>query len=157
MRSPRRRSYSRSSSRERRRRHSRRDSRERSFRDHRRRSPGRRSPRSDRDLNRGNNVYIANFPPEATETQLKELFSSHGTVEDVRIIKRYESQESKGFGFVTFQSVRDAENAIDALDGTDFQGHALSVQKAKRSRPRESRRSSGARRSPATRSRSRSN
>ena len=162
MPSPRRRSYSRSSSRDRRRR--RRDSRERHSRyRHRsppRRSPYRRSPRA--DVNQGNNVYIANFPPDATETDLKELFEAYGSVQDARIIKRYESEESKGFGFVTFVSIGDAEAAIEALDRKDYKGHSLRVEKAKRNRPRDSRRTNGAegsrhsRRSPAGRSRSRS-
>ena len=101
-------------------------------------------------------MYIANFPAEVTEAELKELFGGHGTVQDARIIRRYESQESKGFGFVTFEHVRDAENAIEALDGKDFKGHSLRVEKAKRSRPRESRRTNGRRHSPGGRSRSRS-
>ena len=159
MRSPRHRSYSRSSSRDRRRRHSRRDSRDRDSRD-RRRSPYRRSPRSERDSNKGNNVYIANFPAEVTEADLKALFEAQGTVQDARIIKRYVSQESKGFGFVTFDRVRDAEAAIAALDGSEYKGHTLRVEKAKRSRPRESRRTNGSRGrrnsrdSPRSRSRS---
>ena len=159
MPSPRRRSYSRSSSRDRRRR--RRDSRERHSRYRHRsphRSPGRRSPRA--DANQGNNVYIANFPRDATEADLKELFEAYGSVQNARIIKRYESEESKGFGFVTFVNVRDAEAAIDALDRKDYKGHSLRVEKAKRNRPRDSRRTNGAdrhsRRSPVGRSRSRS-
>jgi len=82
-----------------------------------------------------------------------ELFSKYGKVGDVYIPKDYRTRENRGFGFVRYYSKRDAEEAIDGLDGRRFDGRELSVQYAKYERPDRDYR--GRRRS-RSRSRSRS-
>ncbi|CAG9323231.1 unnamed protein product [Blepharisma stoltei] len=155
MRSPRKRSYSRSSSRSYRRhrrspsydRHGHRHSRDRydSYeRHHRHRSPhgsrrgGISNPPPDHpEANPGNNIYINNLSIETKEDELREIFSKYGTIKDMRIIKDPFTQESRGFGFVTYEKVEDAGEAIKNLDKTELQGKVIRVEKARRSKPHE--------------------
>ncbi len=81
-------------------------------------------------------LYVGNFPYTTTEDQLRELFAEHGTVESVRIIADRNTGMSRGFGFVDMATEEEAEAAIAALNGTDYNGRALKVNV---SRPREER------------------
>lgn len=73
----------------------------------------------------GSKLFIGNLSYTVTEEQLKQLFTAHGTVVDVRIIG------DKGFGFVEMSSQSEAENAKNALDGFNFEGRNLRVDEAK--------------------------
>jgi len=81
------------------------------------------------------NIYVGNLSFDATQPDLESLFSSHGTIDDVRLITDRYSGRSKGFGFVEMPNNDEAEAAIQALNGTEFQGRTLTVNEA---RPRES-------------------
>ncbi len=82
------------------------------------------------------NIYVGNLPYETTEDDLNELFSAHGTVQNVNIISDRETGRSKGFGFVIMDEAAEAQNAIKAFDGHEMDGRALRVNEA---RPREDR------------------
>ncbi|HDR72632.1 MAG TPA: RNA-binding protein [Methanoculleus sp.] len=75
-------------------------------------------------------LYVGNLTYSVDEAQLKELFSSYGDVKDVRVIER------KGFGFVEFETVEEAEKAMEALNGTEFAGRTLRIDEARPPRPR---------------------
>lgn len=81
--------------------------------------------------------YVGNIPWQATEADLEGLFESHGTVESVRFIKDRETQQFRGFGFVTMSSEDEARAAEQALDGQDFQGRPLKVNEAEDKAPRQ--------------------
>jgi len=81
------------------------------------------------------NIYVGNLSFDATQPDLESLFSSHGKIDDVRLITDRYSGRSKGFGFVEMPNDDEAESAIQALNGTEFQGRTLTVNEA---RPRES-------------------
>ncbi|MBL62444.1 MAG: RNA-binding protein [Opitutae bacterium] len=81
-------------------------------------------------------IYVGNLPWSASEQELSDSFGEFGTVEKATIIVDRESGRSKGFGFVTMNDNEEANNAIEALNGTDFGGRALKVNEA---RPREER------------------
>ncbi|GLD98160.1 hypothetical protein PINS_up006857 [Pythium insidiosum] len=66
---------------------------------------------------------------------LKELFSKYGDVGDVYIPRSRASNESRGFAFVRFMNKEDADNAIQGMEGYDFDGRQLHVQFAKQRRP----------------------
>ena len=83
-----------------------------------------------------NKLYVGGLPYSTTETQLQELFAAHGSVQSARIITDKFTGRSKGFGFVEMSSASEAENAIRALDGKDFEGRNLTVNEA---RPQERR------------------
>ena len=78
----------------------------------------------------GSNLYVGNLSYSVTENQLRELFSTHGEVKDVRVI------DGKGFGFVEMTDAAGAEKAMEALNDVEFEGRNLKVNEA---RPRESR------------------
>lgn len=71
-----------------------------------------------------------------TETELTELFTKYGTVDKCQIMTDPHSRESRGFGFVDMVDVSDADAVISSLHGTDLAGRTLSIEKAKRQRPR---------------------
>jgi RNA recognition motif-containing protein len=87
-----------------------------------------------------NKLDVGGLPYSTTETQLQELFAAHGSVQSARIITDKFTGRSKGFGFVEMSSASEAENAIRALDGKDFDGRNLTVNEA---RPQERRPSFG--------------
>jgi len=74
-------------------------------------------------------LYVGNLSFDATESELKELFSQTGLVETVRIITDRDTGRSKGFGFVEMQE--GAEKAIAAINGKDFKGRILTVNEAR--------------------------
>lgn len=81
----------------------------------------------------GNKLYVGNLSYSVTNAQLEELFSQFGDVVNVNII------EGKGFGFVEMSESSDAEKAIEELNGTDFEGRTLKVDKARPPRAKKRR------------------
>jgi len=70
---------------------------------------------------------------------LRSLFESYGQVESARVISDRDTGASKGFGFVEMAN-SDAQKAIEALNGRDFNGRALRIDEA---RPQEARTGGG--------------
>ena len=84
-------------------------------------------------------IYVGGLPYATTDAQLQDLFSAHGAVESARVITDKFTGRSRGFGFVEMSNSDEAQKAIQALNGTDFEGRNLTVNEA---RPQE-RRSGG--------------
>ena len=63
------------------------------------------------------------------------FFSEHGKVLEARVVYDRETGRSRGFGFVTYSSDSEVNDAIAALDGTDMDGRTLRVNIAE-DRPR---------------------
>ena len=82
------------------------------------------------------NIYVGNLIRSVTEDQLRELFSAYGEVTTVRIIKDRETGMVRGFAFVEMPNDEDAQKAIDALNGQDYEGRTMRVNEAQ---PREAR------------------
>ena len=70
-------------------------------------------------------LYVGNLKYTVTEQELEELFSGYGEVKNVRIVHK------KGFGFVEFNTLEEAEKAKNAANGTVFEGRAMRVEDAK--------------------------
>jgi RNA recognition motif-containing protein len=83
-------------------------------------------------------LYVGNLAFAATADDLRELFSQYGSVTSADVITDRETGRSRGFGFV--EMADGGEAAIEALNGQDMQGRALTVNEAK---PREPRRGGG--------------
>jgi len=83
------------------------------------------------------NIFVGNLAFTTTEQDLRQLFEPYGAVDTIRIMTDRETGRSRGFGFVEMPDSHVAESAIDALNGTQFAGRALTVNEA---RPREPRR-----------------
>ena len=77
-------------------------------------------------------LYVGNFLYTTTEKELKEMFSHHGSVKNVRIIHDQFTRQSKCFGYVDMQTVKGGENAIEALHGKNIHDKAMVVKKAKK-------------------------
>src|SRR5437870_6479373 len=79
----------------------------------------------------GNKLYVGGLPYSVTEGRLQELFSAHGTAESANVISDKFTGQSRGFGFVEMSSGSEAQSAISALNGTQFDGRTLTVNEAK--------------------------
>jgi RNA recognition motif-containing protein len=79
----------------------------------------------------GKKLYVGNLGYSVTDADLQQLFGPHGTVESAQVINDRDSGRSKGFGFVEMNSSEEAQAAIAALNGTQHDGRALSVNEAK--------------------------
>ena len=74
-------------------------------------------------------LYVGNLPFTATDDAVRALFSKHGTVESVSLITDRDTGRPRGFGFVE-RSNADASRAMQALNGTDFDGRSLKINEA---------------------------
>jgi cold-inducible RNA-binding protein len=81
-------------------------------------------------------LYVGNLPYKTTGEDLRQLFSSAGTVESATVLEDRETGRSRGFGFVEMSSREEGEAAIEQFHGTEYQGRTLTVNE---SRPREDR------------------
>lgn len=84
----------------------------------------------------GKKLYVGNLPFTMSGSELEQLFAAHGTVTSAQVISDRETGRSKGFGFVEMASDGEAQAAIDALNGQQHGGRALTVNEA---RPKENR------------------
>ncbi|MBI3003639.1 MAG: RNA-binding protein [candidate division NC10 bacterium] len=85
----------------------------------------------------GTRIYVGNLPFDATEEQLRTLFSEGGRqVESVDIVTDRDTGRSRGFGFVEMANQGDATAAINALNGKEMGGRALTVNEARERAPR---------------------
>ncbi|HEV3255862.1 MAG TPA: RNA-binding protein [Gemmataceae bacterium] len=84
----------------------------------------------------GKKLYVGNLTYDVTDSTLTQLFEPHGTVQSAQVIMDRDTGRSKGFGFVEMGSDAEAQAAIQALNGKEVEGRALTVNEAK---PREDR------------------
>jgi len=81
-------------------------------------------------------IYIGNLSYEVTQEDVSDIFSEYGTVKRVQLPVDRETGRMRGFGFVEMSSDAEETAAIEALDGAEWMGRDLKVNKAK---PREER------------------
>ncbi|PPS43339.1 RNA-binding protein [Chroococcidiopsis sp. TS-821] len=81
-------------------------------------------------------VYVGNLSYEVTQEDLSAVFAEYGSVKRVQLPTDRETGRVRGFGFVEMNTEAEEELAIDALDGAEWMGRTLRVNKAK---PRENR------------------
>ncbi len=84
-------------------------------------------------------VYVGNLSYEVTQDELTNIFVEYGTVNRVQLPVDRETGRMRGFAFVEMGTEAEETAAIDALDGAEWMGRNLKVNKAK---PREERRPS---------------
>jgi len=82
-------------------------------------------------------IYVGNIPYSVADEDLSEIFSEYGSVKRVHLPMDRESGRMRGFGFVEMSSEAEEDKAIEALNGADWMGRELRVNKA---RPRENNR-----------------
>ncbi|NES20242.1 MAG: RNA-binding protein [Symploca sp. SIO3E6] len=85
-------------------------------------------------------IYVGNLSYEVTQEDLSEVFAEYGSVKRVQLPTDRETGRPRGFGFVEMAQEEEETAAIEALDGAEWMGREIKVNKAK---PREDRRSGG--------------
>jgi cold-inducible RNA-binding protein len=88
-------------------------------------------------------LFVGNLSFNTTENDLNDAFAAHGTVTETNLMMDRTTGRPRGFGFVTMSSPEEAQKAIEAMNGKDMDGRALTVNVAK---PREERTGGGGRR-----------
>jgi RNA recognition motif-containing protein len=79
-------------------------------------------------------IYVGNLSYQATEEDLSSVFAEYGTVKRVVLPTDRETGRARGFAFVEMAEEAHEEKAISDLDGAEWMGRQLKVNKA---RPRE--------------------
>ncbi len=79
-------------------------------------------------------IYVGNLVYEVTKEDLREVFAEYGTVSRVYLPVDRETGKMRGFGFVEMSSDEEEAKAIETLDGAEWMGRQIKVNKA---RPRD--------------------
>ena|SRR5437868_6707470 len=87
-----------------------------------------------------NKLFVGNLSFNTTENDLQDTFAAHGTVVEANLMMDRATGRPRGFGFITMSTPEEAQAAINALNGKDVDGRALTVNVAK---PREERSGGG--------------
>ena len=73
-----------------------------------------------------NKIYVGNLPFQVTEDQLRPIFSAHGEIRGIELIKDRETGTLRGFGFIEYASEEQAKSAL-ILNGHQLNGKTLKV------------------------------
>jgi RNA recognition motif-containing protein len=84
-------------------------------------------------------IYVGNLSYEVTEADMTSVFAEYGAVKRVQLPTDRETGRMRGFGFIEMGTDAEEQAAIDALDGAEWMGRDIKVNKAK---PRENNKSS---------------
>ncbi|NET10924.1 MAG: RNA-binding protein [Symploca sp. SIO2B6] len=79
-------------------------------------------------------VYVGNLSYDVTKEDLQEVFKEYGSVSRVSVPMDRETGRPRGFAFIEMEKEEDEGSAIDALDGAEWMGREMRVNKAN---PRE--------------------
>lgn len=82
-------------------------------------------------------LYVGGLDYSINDKELEEFFSAQGKVVSATVIKDKFSGQSKGFGFVEMNDIKEGQNAINELNGKELGGRSITVSQA---RPQENRR-----------------
>jgi RNA recognition motif-containing protein len=79
-------------------------------------------------------IFVGNLSYDATQDAIRELFAKYGQVDEVTLVTDRDTGQPRGFGFVTMSDKAQADAAIAALSGFDFEGRNLTVNEARPSK-----------------------
>jgi RNA recognition motif-containing protein len=85
-------------------------------------------------------LYVGNLSYKTNENDLRRIFEKYGNVAQVSVITDQSTGRSKGFAFVEMQDAGEANDAINALNGSELDSRSLTVNEA---RPQEQRSGGG--------------
>jgi RNA recognition motif-containing protein len=77
------------------------------------------------------NIYVGNLPYSTGPEDLEQLFAQFGQIHRAMVVSDRETGRSRGFGFVEMPNEEEGRIAIEALNGKDYAGRALTVNEAK--------------------------
>ncbi|XP_043708434.1 serine/arginine-rich splicing factor SR45a-like [Telopea speciosissima] len=86
--------------------------------------------------NPGNTLYVTGLSTRVTDRDLEDHFSREGKVLSCRLVVEPRTRISRGFAFVTMDSLEDAERCITHLNQSVLEGRYITVEKSRRKRPR---------------------
>ncbi|KAK1383873.1 31 kDa ribonucleoprotein, chloroplastic [Heracleum sosnowskyi] len=75
-------------------------------------------------------IFVGNLPYDCDSQQLANLFGQAGVVDIAEVIYNRQTDQSRGFGFVTMHTVEEAEKAVEMFSQYDLNGRFLTVNKA---------------------------
>lgn len=84
----------------------------------------------------GSNLFVTGIHPRLSEADVTRLFERYGEIEKCQLMLDPHTKESRGFGFVKMVTAKQANNAKEGLQGEVVEGRTLSIEIARRSRPR---------------------
>jgi len=76
-------------------------------------------------------LFVGSLPWAVNDEALKEAFTAYGNVVSAKVVTDRQTGRSRGFGFVEMESDSEASAAIEALNGSDFNGRNIVVNEAK--------------------------
>lgn len=76
-------------------------------------------------------LYVGNLPYSTTGEELQTAFAAFGEVTSANVVQDRDSGRSRGFGFVEMPNADEANAAVQALNGQDFNGRNLVVNEAR--------------------------
>lgn len=82
-------------------------------------------------------LFVGNLPYTVTSEQLTEIFGEHGEVTSANVITDRMNGRSKGFGFVELAESADINAVIEATNGKEIEGRAITVSEARPQQPRD--------------------
>eukprot|EP00271_Cylindrocystis_brebissonii_P010833 TRINITY_DN27250_c0_g1_i1.p1 TRINITY_DN27250_c0_g1~~TRINITY_DN27250_c0_g1_i1.p1 ORF type:complete len:317 (-),score=54.39 TRINITY_DN27250_c0_g1_i1:592-1542(-) len=85
-------------------------------------------------------IYIGGLSTETTDERLRAAFGDFGTITSVTLITDRETQQKRGFGFISFSNPREAMDAIKGMDGEVVDGRTLRVMEVLKKEDREAHR-----------------
>ncbi|TKC50209.1 hypothetical protein EI555_000702, partial [Monodon monoceros] len=78
-------------------------------------------------------LFIGGLSFDTNEQSLEQVFSKYGQISEVVVVKDRETQRLRGFGFVTFENINDAKDAMMATNGKSVDGRQIWVDQAGKS------------------------
>lgn len=88
-----------------------------------------REPATDEGVSRQpkRTVFVRSLPASATTDSLAEHFSQSYVIKHAIVVTDSQTHQSKGFGFVTFADIEDAQRALEEFNGSVFDGKKIKV------------------------------
>jgi RNA recognition motif-containing protein len=74
-----------------------------------------------------NKLFVGNLPFKLSESDISDLFGQYGEVVSCSMPVDRDTGRKRGFAFVEMKDEQQAEAAIQALNGRQVEGRALSV------------------------------
>ncbi len=76
-------------------------------------------------------LFVGNLSFQTTENDLNDAFAAHGSVTEANLMMDRVTNRSRGFAFVTMGTPDEAQKAIAAMNGTQMDGRAITVNVAR--------------------------
>ena len=84
----------------------------------------------------GKKIFVGNLSWDTDDQSLFQAFSRFGAIVEAKVITDRNTGRSRGFGFVTFEEERSAEEAIEEMEDSQLDGRAIKVNEAQERAPR---------------------